>query len=131
MYVDAATAWYDCRTNVEVVNLNLWSQLQEAVDIFGLTALDRLFCFKIVRELQVTSPPRRSSTIHQSIHPFIHPSILPSVHPSIHPSINLFIHQSIHPSIHQSINPFIHQSIHQFIHQSIHQSFQQLTIHIW
>lgn len=26
--------------------------LQEAVDIFGLSALDRLFCFMIVRELQ-------------------------------------------------------------------------------
>ena len=36
------------------MNLNLWVQLQEAVDIFGLAALDRLFCFKIVRELQVS-----------------------------------------------------------------------------
>ena len=26
--------------------------LQEAVDTFGLSALDRLFCFMIVRELQ-------------------------------------------------------------------------------
>jgi WASH complex subunit strumpellin len=26
--------------------------VQEAVDIFGLSALDRLFCFMIVRELQ-------------------------------------------------------------------------------
>ena len=34
--------------------MNVWLQLQEAVDIFGLTALDRLFCFKIVRELQVS-----------------------------------------------------------------------------
>ena len=53
MYVDATNAWYDVKTSLEVVNLNLWSQLQEAVDIFGLTALDRLFCFVIVRELQV------------------------------------------------------------------------------
>ena len=53
MYVDATNAWYDSKTNLEVVNLNLWAQLQEAVDIFGLTALDRLFCFVIVRELQV------------------------------------------------------------------------------
>ena len=69
------SAWYDKRTQVEVVNLKLWEQLkvetaiphslavsglnplslppsQEAVDIFGLSALDRLFCFMIVRELQ-------------------------------------------------------------------------------
>jgi len=45
-------AWYDKRTSQEVVNLRLWEQLQEAVDIFGLSALDRLFCFMIVRELQ-------------------------------------------------------------------------------
>jgi WASH complex subunit strumpellin len=52
VYVDATTAWYDFKTGEELVNLNLWVQLQEAVDIFGLAALDRLFCFKIVRELQ-------------------------------------------------------------------------------
>lgn len=29
-----------------------FSMMQEAVDIFGLSAVDRLFCFMIVRELQ-------------------------------------------------------------------------------
>lgn len=61
VYVDATNAWYDAKTTLEVVNLNLWSQLQEAVDIFGLTAVDRLFCFVIVRELQVGMGRRRGS----------------------------------------------------------------------
>ena len=35
-----------------LISLTLLS-LQEAVDIFGLSAIDRLFCFMIVRELQL------------------------------------------------------------------------------
>jgi WASH complex subunit strumpellin len=46
-------AWYDKKTAVEVVNMRLWQQLKEAVDIFGLSAIDRLFCFMIVSELQL------------------------------------------------------------------------------
>lgn len=51
-YIDQMSAWYDKKTAAEVVNLRLWGQLKEAVDIFGLSAIDRLFCFMIVRELQ-------------------------------------------------------------------------------
>ena len=51
-YIDQMSAWYDKRTTQEILNLKLWHQLKEAVDIFGLSALDRLFCFMIVRELQ-------------------------------------------------------------------------------
>jgi WASH complex subunit strumpellin len=52
-YIDQMGAWYDKKTSVEVVNSRLWQQLKEAVDIFGLSAIDRLFCFMIVRELQL------------------------------------------------------------------------------
>jgi WASH complex subunit strumpellin len=45
-------AWYDKKTNLEVVNLKLWEKLQNAVDIFGLSGLDRLLCFMIVQQLQ-------------------------------------------------------------------------------
>ncbi|XP_065890140.1 WASH complex subunit 5-like [Dysidea avara] len=51
-YIDPMSAWYDNRTRLEVVNLKVWGQLREAVDVFGLSALDRLFCFIIVREIQ-------------------------------------------------------------------------------
>lgn len=51
-FIDQMSAWYDKKTQQEVLNLRLWEQLKGAVDIFGLSALDRLFCFMIVRELQ-------------------------------------------------------------------------------
>ena len=34
------------------MNLKLWEQLKDAVDVFGLSAVDRLFSFMIVQELQ-------------------------------------------------------------------------------
>ena len=94
-YIDQMSAWYDKKTNLELVNLRLWEYLevrsvyfsislctlyilvycmciflvffliilytiyillyftQNAVDIFGLSGLDRLFCFMIVREIQL------------------------------------------------------------------------------
>ncbi|XP_003385312.1 PREDICTED: WASH complex subunit strumpellin-like [Amphimedon queenslandica] len=52
IYVDQMNTWYDKRTNGEVVNLRLWEYLEKAVDIFGLSGLDRLFCFMIVKEIK-------------------------------------------------------------------------------
>ena len=46
-------AWYDSRTKQEVMNLLILRQLQQGVGSFGLTGLDKLLSFMIVKELQV------------------------------------------------------------------------------
>ena len=46
-------AWYDSRTKQEVMNLLILKKLQQAVGSFGLTGLDKLLSFMIVKELQV------------------------------------------------------------------------------
>ena len=52
-YIDQMGAWYDIRTKQEVMNLLILKQLQQAVGSFGLTGLDKLLSFMIVKELQV------------------------------------------------------------------------------
>lgn len=51
-YIDQMKAWYDIKTKQELVNKTVFSKIQRAVGTFGLTGLDRLFCFMIVKELQ-------------------------------------------------------------------------------
>lgn len=53
VYIDQMGAWYDSRTKQEVMNLLILKQLQQAVGSFGLTGLDKLLSFMIVKELQV------------------------------------------------------------------------------
>ena len=36
-----------------IMNCHYFVLFQDAVDIFGLSGLDRLFCFMIVQELQI------------------------------------------------------------------------------
>lgn len=52
VYVGQSSAWFDCKTHVEVANLSLFSLLQKSVSTPGLTGLDRLLSFMIVKELQ-------------------------------------------------------------------------------
>lgn len=52
-YIEESGAWYDLKTKEEVVNLILFRELQYSVDSFGLTGLDKLLSFMIVKELQV------------------------------------------------------------------------------
>ncbi|XP_046858069.1 WASH complex subunit 5-like [Xenia sp. Carnegie-2017] len=52
-YIEESGAWYDCKTKEEVVNLLLFRELQYSVDSFGLTGLDKLLSFMIVKELQM------------------------------------------------------------------------------
>jgi len=52
VYVEKMGAWYDNRTQQEVMNRRICTQLQNGVGTFGLTGLDRFFSFMIVKELQ-------------------------------------------------------------------------------
>lgn len=47
--------WYDTKTHQEVTNSRLFSEIQDTLGTFGLNGLDRLLCFMIVKELQVTA----------------------------------------------------------------------------
>lgn len=51
-YVDQLSIWYDGRTKQELTNSRLFSEVQKSLGTFGLTGLDRLLSFMIVRELQ-------------------------------------------------------------------------------
>ncbi|ESP05218.1 hypothetical protein LOTGIDRAFT_180993 [Lottia gigantea] len=52
IYIDQMKAWYDVKTKQEVANRTLFQQIHRAVGSFGLSGLDRLLCFMIVKELQ-------------------------------------------------------------------------------
>uniref|UniRef100_A0A8C5DMK5 WASH complex subunit 5 n=1 Tax=Gouania willdenowi TaxID=441366 RepID=A0A8C5DMK5_GOUWI len=52
-YIDQMNTWYDVKTHQEVTNNRLFSEIQSTLGTFGLNGLDRLLCFKIVKELQV------------------------------------------------------------------------------
>ncbi|CAG5129653.1 unnamed protein product, partial [Candidula unifasciata] len=51
-YVDQMKAWYDLKTKQEITNRTLFEKIHRAVGSFGLSGLDRLLCFMIVKELQ-------------------------------------------------------------------------------
>ncbi|KAH9496896.1 WASH complex subunit 5 [Bulinus truncatus] len=51
-YVDQMKAWYDVKTKQEIINKTLFDKIHRAVGSFGLSGLDRLLCFMIVKELQ-------------------------------------------------------------------------------
>ena len=46
------SAWYDMKTNEEVLNNDIFAKIVEALEPFGLHGLDRLYSFMIVTELQ-------------------------------------------------------------------------------
>ena len=52
--------WYDLKSHQEVTNNRLFSEIQNTLGTFGLNGLDRLLCFMIVKELQVTGLHKRS-----------------------------------------------------------------------
>lgn len=51
VYVEAMQGWYDSSTGKEVVGIRTFSLLNRGVSIFGLTGLDKLIQFIIVKEL--------------------------------------------------------------------------------
>ena len=54
-YIDQLNTWYDLKSHQEVTNNRLFSEIQNTLGTFGLNGLDRLLCFRIVKELQVFS----------------------------------------------------------------------------
>ncbi|XP_070556885.1 WASH complex subunit 5-like [Ptychodera flava] len=51
-YIDKMNTWYDNKTKLEVMTIRLFSKVQDSIGTYGLTGLDRLLCFMIVKELQ-------------------------------------------------------------------------------
>lgn len=56
-HIDQLNTWYDMKTHQEVTSSRLFSEIQTTLGTFGLNGLDRLLCFMIVKELQVSSGP--------------------------------------------------------------------------
>lgn len=56
-YIDQLNTWYDMKTHQEVTSSRLFSEIQSTLGTFGLNGLDRLLCFMIVKELQVSLYP--------------------------------------------------------------------------
>lgn len=46
------SSWYDYKTHKEILNIKFFSKIPLAVEISGVTGLDRLYAFMIVAELQ-------------------------------------------------------------------------------
>ena len=51
-FIEQMSAWYDVKTQEEVMNSKICWQLQAGVGTFGLAGLDRFFSFMIVKQLQ-------------------------------------------------------------------------------
>lgn len=46
-------AWFDFKTQAEVMNFKVFTDIKNSIGVSGLTGLDRLICFMIVTKLQV------------------------------------------------------------------------------
>jgi len=51
-YVDSLGCWYDSRTKKEVMHTKIFTRILSGLGTYGLSGLDRLYRFMIVRELQ-------------------------------------------------------------------------------
>ncbi|PIK50593.1 putative WASH complex subunit strumpellin-like [Apostichopus japonicus] len=51
-YVDQMNTWYDNKTKQEVLDSKVFKRIQQSIGTCGLTGVDRLICFMMVRELQ-------------------------------------------------------------------------------
>ncbi|XP_076166156.1 WASH complex subunit strump [Ptiloglossa arizonensis] len=51
VYIEHSLAWYDLKTQAEVLNYKIFSRILEAIGTPGLTGLDKLISFYIVTEL--------------------------------------------------------------------------------
>jgi WASH complex subunit strumpellin len=51
-FAEQRNTWYDIRSKQPIIDILLFRKLHRAVGSFGLTGLDRLLSFMIVKELQ-------------------------------------------------------------------------------
>uniref|UniRef100_T1IW38 WASH complex subunit strumpellin n=1 Tax=Strigamia maritima TaxID=126957 RepID=T1IW38_STRMM len=52
IYMEQMSTWYDAKSHADLVNLKFFLKLEWSVGTFGVTGLDRLLSFMIVKELQ-------------------------------------------------------------------------------
>ena len=64
-YAEQRNTWYDIRTKQTVVDILLFRKLHRAVGSFGLSGLDRLLSFMIVKELQLLTATIQSVFVHK------------------------------------------------------------------
>ena len=61
VFVSFTNTWYDGKSQAEVLNFLLFSQLERALSTSGLAGLDTLFAFMIATEFTVIRNLWRSS----------------------------------------------------------------------
>jgi len=70
VYVESMQGWYDLVTETEVIGIRTFSLLHRGVGIFGLTGIDKLICFMIVRDLTTFVRYYRKN-VHKNVTVFI------------------------------------------------------------
>jgi len=64
-FAEQRNTWYDVRTKQTVVDILLFRKLHRAVGSFGLSGLDRLLSFMIVKELQLLTEAIQSILLNK------------------------------------------------------------------
>ena len=64
-YAEQRNTWYDVRTKQPILDILLFRKLHRAVGSFGLTGVDRLLSFMIVKELQLLTGTIQSVFTHK------------------------------------------------------------------
>jgi len=64
-YAEQRNTWYDVRTKQPVIDILLFRKLHRAVGSFGLSGLDRLLSFMIVKELQLLTGLIQGNFVHK------------------------------------------------------------------
>ena len=80
-YVEQMHAWYEPKAQTEVMQAKLFSQMHAAIGTFGLTGLDRLLSFMVVKELQgfqrnhvrLVATDKSMIALHQELNKAIRP----------------------------------------------------------
>ncbi|EGD78584.1 WASH complex subunit strumpellin [Salpingoeca rosetta] len=79
MYLEKTRSWYDLKTRAKVLGPDMFKEMQESLDTFGLNGLDKLFSFMLVADLQKfslnfrrLSPTAKQSLVQvrEHLHPF-------------------------------------------------------------